>query len=354
MHKIINSFFSMLLFAAGISAVAVPDVLAYCDPANISTGRYSVAVSDISDVDLTGMLSLTNTYSVTISSNFSGYKLACFWGGETLYYRSGIEGGYTVKFTSGDLDTYIKFTATLPISSKYFDNENPASSFDTDITLTTEIVAGPDYDVATSGGNTEVPLLYLISNGWNSTYPTASALRNLINTKAAAEVSALDNLKGFASLNVFFSPVSTTCLIDNQQFSLPSTTLYAIRAGEIADTQFNVPVVCSGSVNSLVTRTFDLRAYSSDIVDDARYIIRNTSSTSSGIGFQLFNEKDDPLKISAGYDSASTSLASMTAGKDNLGSLTSFNIGARYKIFDAAAASPGKIVGTIVIYMEYK
>lgn len=354
MHKMISSFLSMLLFAAGISAISAPDALAYCDPWSVSTNQWGVAVSDTSDVDLTGMLSLTNSYSATISTNFSGYHLTCYVYAETFYYRSGVEDGYTVKFTSGDLDTYIKFTATLPISSKYFTEDNPGSYLDTEINLTAEVVAGPAYDFATSGGRAEIPLLYLISPRWNNSYPTASSLRNLVNNKADAEVASYVDLKAFASLNVSFSPVSTTCLIDNQQFSLPSTTLNAIRAGESADTQFNVPVVCSGSVNSLATRTFDLRAYSNDIVDDAHYIIRNPSSTSSGIGFQLFNGKDDPLKISAGYNSASTSLASMTAGKDNLGSLTSFNIGARYKIFDAAAASPGKIVGTIVIYMEYK
>jgi len=358
MHKIIKNFLSMLLCATGISAVSVTSALAYCDPANISTGNSGVAVSGISDLDLASMLSLTNSYSVTHSSNFSGYKLTCVTGGETLYYRNGIEGGYTVKFTSGDLDTYIKFTATLPVSSKSFGafitQDYPASDFDTEISLTAEVVAGPGYDFATSGSSVEVPLLYFLTANGNSAYPTASALRDLVKTKAAAAVASYTDLKGFASLNVSFSPVSTTCLIENQQFSLPPTTLYTIRSGESSDTQFSVPVACSGSVNSLVTRTFDLRAYSNDIVDDARYIIRNPSSTSSGIGFQLFNENADPLKISASYDSASTALASMTAGKDNLGSLTSLNIGARYKIFDAAAASPGTVVGTIIIYMEYK
>jgi len=347
----------MLLWVAGIGAVWLPGALAYCDPADISTGKSAVAVSGISDLDLASMLSLTDSYSVTNSSNFSGYKLTCVTGGETLYYRNGIEGGYTVKFTSGDLDTYIKFTATLPISSKSFGafitQDYPASDFDTEITLTAQVVAGPGYDFATSGGSVEVPLLYLITANGNSTYPTASALRDMVNSKAAAAVMSYSDLKGFASLNLSFSPVSTTCLIDNQQFSLPSTTLYAIRSGEHSDTQFSVPVTCSGSVNSLVTKSFDLRAYSNDIVDDARYIIRNSSSTSSGIGFQLFNETADPLKISAGYNSSATSLASMTAGKDNLGALTSLNIGARYKIFDAAAATPGTVVGTIVIYMEY-
>ena len=84
-----------------------------------------------------------------------------------------------------------------------------------------------------------------------------------------------------------------------------------------------------------------------------RYIIRNALSTSSGVGFQLFNDTADPLVFSSSYDSSSTSLASMTQGTDLITSLTSLNIGARYKIYDSSSATPGTVVGTITIYMEY-
>jgi len=362
MQKFINRLLLIPLFAAGISAVSVPpalavNILGYCDPQNTSSGDYTVALSTISDIDLATMLSLTNSYSLTTSSNFSGYQLVCYATGETLYYRNGIDGGYTIKFTSGDVDTYIKFTASLSATSKSFSGllgtTYSASDFDTDITLTAELVTGSDYDVANTSGSAEIPLLYLVTATGNSTYTTASALRSLVSTQAAASAASYSNLKGFASVNISFSPVSTTCVIENQEFSLPSTTLYTIQSGETSDTQFTIPVTCSGSLNSLATKTFNLRAYSGDIVDSTRYIIRNALSTSSGVGFQLFNDTADPLVFSSSYDSSSTSLASMTQGTDLITSLTSLNIGARYKIYDSSSATPGTVVGTITIYMEY-
>lgn len=360
MQKFINRLLLILLFATGVSAVSVTPALAigYCNPQNISSGNNSVALSTISDIDLATMLSLTNSYSLTTSSNFSGYQLVCYLSGETLQYRNGIEGGYTVKFTSGDVDTYIKFTASLSDNNKYFDSglistSYSASDFDTEITLTAELVTGSDYDVASTSGSAEIPLLYLTSSSYSKTYSTASALRSQVSTRAAAAAASTYDLKGFASVNILFSPVSTTCVIENQEFTLPSTTLFAIQSGDTSDTQFTIPVTCSGSLNSLATKTFNLRAYSGDIVDATRYIIRNASSTSSGIGFQLFNDMADPLVFSASYDSSSTSLASMTQGTDLITSLTSLNIGARYKIYDSSSATPGTVVGTIMIYMEY-
>jgi len=358
MQKFISSFLSALFLATGITLLGSSPALAFCNPNSLATNSAAVAVSTASNIELGNMLSLTNSYTVTTNSNFSEFKLVCTFGGETLNYRNGIEGGYTVKFTAGDQDYYIKFTASLPIASKAFNpllrEEYPAADFDTDMTITAELTEGTAYDAATTTGNFEVPVLYFLSNKFSTAYPTASALRGLVSTKAVAAAMSREDLKGFSSINVSFTPVSTTCSIQNQQFTLPSTTLFTLRSGDYSDTRFSIPLSCSGSLNSKATKTFNLRAYSNDIVDSTNYIVRNAASTSTGIGFQLFNDLADPLKFSAGYDSASTSLASMTQGKDLVSSLTSIDIGARYKIFDAEKASPGTVVGTIIIYMEYE
>ena len=359
MHKFIKSLLIASGLFFGLAIVSINQALAYCNPYTLATDKASVATSTTSDIDLANMLSLASSYSVTSSSNFSGFKLGCQNGGETLYYRNGIEGGYTVKFTTGDQDSYIKFTASIPVTSKNFSvalisQDYPASDFDTDITVNAEVTDSTTFDAATTTGNAEIPLMYLISSNGSTAYPTASALRGLVATKAAAATASYSDLKGFASINVAFVPVSTTCSIQNQQFTLPSTTLYTLKSGDYSDTRFSIPLSCSGSIDSKATKTFNLRAYSNDIVDSANYIVRNDSSTSSGIGFQLFNTLSDPLKFTTGYDSASTSLAAMTQGKDLVSSLTSIDIGARYQIFDAAKASPGTVVGTIIIYMEYE
>lgn len=358
MQKFIKILFSAITLAAGISILWINPAIAFCNPNSLASNSAAVAVSTASNLELGNMLSLTNNYTVTSNSNFSDFKLVCTLGGETLYYRNGIEGGYTVKFTAGDQDYYIKFTASLPITSKAFTplirEEYPASDFDTDITITAELTEATAYEASTSTGSVEVPVLYFLSNKFSTAYPTASALRGLVATKAVAAAMSREDLKGFSSFNISFSPVSTTCNIENQQFTLPSTTLFTLKSGDYSDTRFSIPLSCSGSIDSKATKTFNLRAYSNDIVDSANYIVRNASSTSSGIGFQLFNTLSDPLKFTTGYDSASTSLAAMTKGKDLVSSLTSIDIGARYKIFDKAKASPGTVVGTIIIYMEYE
>ncbi|UIL53515.1 MULTISPECIES: fimbrial protein [Pantoea] len=358
MRKFIKILSTAIMLLTGLSLFSVNQALAYCDASNLSTGKSAVATSTVNDIELATMLSLTSSHSTTNSSNFSGFKLTCVTGGEMLYYRNGLEGGYTVKFVTGDQETYIRFTASIPASSKEFGafitQDYASSEFDTDITINAEVVDGTAYDIATTTGKIEIPVLYFISSNGSNAYPTASALRGLVSSKAAAATSSYSDLKGFASFDVTFVPVSTTCNIQNQQFSLPSTTLFTIKSGDASDTRFTIPLSCSGSINSKATKTFNLRAYSNDLVDNAKFIVRNASSTSTGIGFQLFNDIADPLKFSSGYDSASTSLASLTKNKDLVGSLTSFDIGARYKIYDAANATPGTVVGTIIIYMEYE
>ncbi|MGK3141406.1 hypothetical protein [Pantoea sp. C2G6] len=358
MQKFIINLLTAVTMVIGLLIGTINQALAYCNGWNIAANGGAVATSSINDVELASMLSLTNNYSVTSNTNFSGFKLQCATGGETLYYRNGIEGGYTVRFTTGDVNTFIKFTATIPLASKNFSafitTDYPASEFNTDITLNAEVVEGTAYDAAVTTGTAEIPVLYFISSNGSNTYSTPAALRGLISKKSAAAGMSYTDLKGFASFNVAFVPVSTTCSIQNQQFTLPSTTLYTIKSGNYSDTHFSIPVSCSGSVNSKATKTFNLRAYSNDIADATNYIIRNSASTSKGIGFQLFNDLSDPLKFSSGYDTASTSLASMTSGKDLVSSLTSIDIGARYKIFDKATASSGTVVGTIIIYMEYE
>ncbi|WP_158087464.1 fimbrial protein [Pantoea cypripedii] len=348
----------MQLCLAALLFFASVQVYAYCDPKNISTSSSAVAVTSNSATDISDMLSLSSSYSYTQSSNFAGYQLACWTGGETLYYRNGIDGGYTVKFTSGDLDTYIKFTASLSMTSKSFSGlmgtTYAASDFDADMTLNAEVVSTTTYDATTSSSSMEIPVLYLLTSSGNSTYATASALRSFVATSATASAASYSNLKGFASMTVNFLPVSTTCTIENLEFSLPSTTVFALKSGEYSDSQFTIPVSCSGSVNSLATKTFNLRAYSNDLVDTSNYIIRNSASTSSGIGFQLFNSSTDPIRMSSTFDSSATSLASMTKGSDLVTSLTSIGIGARYKIYDSSNLSPGTVIGTMVIYMEYE
>lgn len=358
MQRFIRALFYSVIVMAGLNGISIPQAFAYCNAVNNATSGSAVATSTSPTIELASMLSLTNSYSVTTSTNFSGFRLTCVTGGETLNYRNGIEGGYTVKFTTGDQDTFIKFTASLPVASKKFSaivtQDYASAEFDSEMTINAEVVDGANYDAATTTGNIEIPVLYFISDNGSASYPTASSLRGLVPSKAAASAASFHDLKGFASFNVIFSPVNTTCVIQNQQFSLPSTTLYTLKSGDFSDTRFAVPVSCSGSINSKATKTFNLRAYSNDIVDNANYIIRNAASTSSGIGFQLFNVAADPLRFSAGYDTSSTSLGSLTQGKDLVGSLTALDIGARYKIYDPARVSPGTVVGTIIIYMEYQ
>lgn len=331
---------------------------AWCDPYGILIGDRSMAVTSNGSTDISDMLSLSTSYSYTQSSNFSNYTLQCWSGSTTLYYRNGIDGGYTVKFTNGDLDTYIKFTASLSKSSQTFtgfvNTAIAASTFDADMTLNAEVVNGTTYDATTTGSSIELPVLYLVTSSGNSTYATASALRNVVSTSAQAASASFSYVKAFASMTVNFLPTTTTCVIENLAFSLPNTTVFALKSGDYSDSQFTIPVSCSGSVNSFATKTFNLRAYSNDLVDTGNYIIRNPSSTSSGIGFQLFNSAADPIKMSSTFDSSATSLASMTKSSSLVSSLTGIDIGARYKIYDSSNLSAGSVVGTMVIYMEYE
>lgn len=359
MQKFIVRLFSVLMLVSGLNMVLIKPALAgYCDTYDLTTGADILAAGRAGSMELGKSLSLAYYATLTGYSSLLNVKLGCALGGETLQYRNGIEGGYTVKFTTGDQDTYIKFTASMPITSKDFssfiNHDYSASEFNTEITLNAELADTTGFDNVSTDGSAEIPVLYMISTEGSGIYPTASSLRNLLPNRAAAATSGHHHLKAFSSFDVNFVPVNTTCQIGNQQFSLPSTTLFALKSGDHSDTRFNIQLSCSGSLGSKATKTFNLRTYSNDIVDSANYIVRNSSSTSAGIGFQLFNTLADPLKFSTGYDAASTSLASMTQGKDFVSSLTSIDIGARYKIFDGAKASPGTVVGTVIIYMEYE
>lgn len=287
-----------------------------------------------------------NLFTSTFNTDWNGH-FTCSAGsitGTTFYYLSGLKGGYPVRFvdTSKGLDQIITFNATPAKTSSWFWAVGTNNVENTDYTLTATLGNTSSYGVlaTTTTGKVQLIPIALVNNNtalpdWiRANYLTSSAV------------------KAYTILNVAFNPSVTTCSVDNQNFALPPVTLAALRTGTTNDTNFNFSINCSGQLNKVTTRPVNLRLYSNDIVDENNNVIRNNSSTSKGIGFQLFTSTSGPLRFKSTPDISATSLWSMSKASPLTQSAT-VEIGARYKIFDNSKASSGSVVGTVIAYFDY-
>lgn len=328
---------ALTVFGGVIWAMLCP-ANAACSPSSTISSSTPLSISD--------GFNTTAEYDTTLNTNWSGH-LTCTAGsvfGTTLYYQSALDGGYPVNFidTSKGLDQVITFYAVPDSTSEWYWLIGENNIGNTSYTLTAKLgntSSNSVSEITSSGSVSLVTIAFTDSSSY-----TAEWIRSNYTTNSA--------VKAYALVNVTFDPDATTCSISDQSFTLPSVTLAALRAGDNVDTNFNLNIACQGALNSKVTRSADVRLYSNDLVDSNNYIIRNSSSTSSGIGFQLFSNAADPVVFSSSPDSGSTSLWAMTKGSDLQGS-DNFTLGARYKIYAPSSTSGGSVVGTVIAYIDY-
>lgn len=313
--------------------------MADCSPTSGTT------ISSTTSVSLNVNFVTGSSFSSNYNTSWDGH-LTCDSSitGTYLYYLSALKGGYPVRFvdTSKGLDQVITFNATPTKTSSWFWLVGANNIENTDYTLTAELGNTSSNAVAATTTTGRYPLVTLaLAND-----------KNLLPQWIRANYLTSKTIKAYSLINVAFSPSVTTCSIDNQSFVLPSVTLAALRTGTSNDTIFNFSINCSGQINQKTTRPVNLRLYSNDIVDATNMVIRNSSSSSEGIGFQLFNASSNPLRFKSTPDISTTSLWSM-AKSGPLTQSASVQIGARYKIFNNSKASSGSVVGTVIAYFDY-
>lgn len=311
--------------------------------------------------DISSLLGSTTSVTNTMSVNWTGY-MACptvLWYSEgQVYYLSPIGNGFFVRFTDENSGSqqWVKFTSRLDENGrKNIAGLNPISYpveslIPLGYTLSAELVDGgainiamPNIGVTTTGSFT-IPV---------ATAATKSTLKELDAQLAFNSAKwPGSNWITYQYVTVTYKPPVTTCSVPDQLLTLPNVSLHDLRNGNSGDTNFSIPVNCSGNVANNATRAVNIRLYSPDIVEGTNAIIRNRASTSNGVGFQLFNPTTNVLRFTDAPDSASTSLWAVAKG-GALPEGDTMVIGARYKIFNAGNVSGGSVVGTVIAYAEY-
>ncbi|QHM74232.1 hypothetical protein C7M52_00155 [Mixta theicola] len=261
----------------------------------------------------------------------------------TLYYHSATGSGFAVEFIdkSKGLDQWITFIATPQQSSVVNSpGTHDFSGKNIDYRLTAKLgKSGEDF---TQANGNRYQLLTVALSDYDKHTP--AWLRSYYNKDTG--------VKGYALLDVTYDPDATTCTIDNQTFVLPAITLGRLQRGETASSVYPVAVNCQGVILEKTTRSVTARLYSNDLIDGGSYIIRNQSSTSAGVGFQLFNDKNDPLIFSSSEDRNAT----VIWRKEQNSAITGdeqFLLGARYKLYDEKKFKPGTVTGTVIAWFEY-
>ncbi|WP_380181132.1 fimbrial protein [Kalamiella sp. sgz302252] len=267
-------------------------------------------------------------------------------------FISPLGNGYWVNFiNAAGVSRWVKFQVSEFLSKLSYNNASPVlRGEDIAYTLTASLADGEPnvtdgnyYQVTHSNSVSLIPMVIYSTNRLGS-------VPDIDKVAAVAASGSWDSsYLGYQSLRVTFNPAETTCEMPNQQVTLPRIPLSALREGqENGSTPFELPITCLNTLAGGATRSLSAWLSSADVIDDNRQIMRNSSSTSSGIGFILSDSRDQPLTLD---DSEASKVLEIASGGDINVAPPALKVA--YKIYDPATLSPGSVVATATLYFNY-
>ncbi|MEW5288012.1 fimbrial protein [Erwinia papayae] len=311
-------------------------------------------------INLSDLLTSQDSYTETRAGSWM-IPITCyalFINSNNVHYISPLANGYWIKFSDASgADRWLKLS-----TSNYLSPENHTNGdwilngstylYTLTVTLLTEDPGITDrnyYTIATGNSATVVTMALNNANlDFTGKVPTVDEVAQVV-----AAGSWTNNYLGYQSLTITFNPAETTCQMPDQTITLPSVSLDMLRTG-LTDgrTAFTLPVSCSNTLGGVASRSVNARLSSTDLIDSNQQIMRNASSGSSGVGVALTTATGDPVTLSttAGADGA-TSLFSLARGTAIVD--PTIELYAAYKIFDAAALSPGTVIATATLWFDY-
>jgi len=308
-------------------------------------------------LNLSGLLTAQDSHSETRTATWS-VPVTCYliFNSNAVHFVSPIQNGFWVKFVNAaGTARWIKLQTSGFIEKIDYENGDrtlQGSDFSYQLTATLldsdPGVTDSKFYKVTDAGSAEIVTMVMHNANFIGSTPTV---------EQAAEVAASGNWNndylGYQSLTVTFNPAETTCEMPDQQVTLPRVSLNMLRNGIATDsTSFTLPISCSATLAGGATRSVNAWLYSADLVENSQQIMRNSRSSSQGVGIVLSDSAGKAVSLSGGTAAGeATSLLSITKGADIHAS--AINLNAAYKVFDPANLSPGSVVATATIYFDY-
>lgn len=338
----------LLLLLAAFPAV----VQAGCILKNGST------VKATDSIDISTLLTTRSSYAETRTGSWQ-IPVSCFaiTDSNIVHFVSPIKNGFYVKFTNtAGAARWIKFqTSDYEDSVDYVNGNVTLSGDDVSYTLTATLLAADPgitdrkyYEVTENGSATIVPMVLHNANIFGTT-PSEDTAAGVV-----ASGSWNNDYLGYQSLTVTFKPQETTCEMPNQTVTMPRVSLTDLRDGrDDGRTAVELPVSCSNTLAGVATRAINAWLTSADLVDSNKQIMRNSASSSSGVGIVLSTSDALPITLSDSTTSGSgaTSLLTIASGEEMNNSAINFN--AAYKIYDPNHLRLGTVVATATLYFNY-
>lgn len=330
-------------------------------PAFVQAGcslKSGSTVKATDSIDISTLLTTQSSYAETRTGTWQ-IPVGCFalTFSNAVHFVSPIKNGFYVKFTNvAGATRWIKFqTSGYTDVVNYGNGDTTLSGGNLSYTLTATLLAADPgitdskyYTVTESGTATIVPMVLHNANIFGAT-PSVDTAAGVV-----ASGSWNNDYLGYQSLTVTFKPQETTCEMPNQTVTLPRVSLTDLQDGrDDGRTAVELPISCSNTLAGVTTRAVSAWLTSTDLVDSNRQIMRNSSSSSSGVGIVLSTSAALPVTLSDSTTSGSgaTSLLTISSGtglKDS-----AINLSAAYKLYDKSSFRPGTVVATATLYFNY-
>ncbi|MFL7866666.1 fimbrial protein [Vibrio cincinnatiensis] len=346
------------LFFGLLSAVSVrPGVLSDSCTAGgavIASEPYSASTS----IDISQMFSFSGTYSVSLRTSWSG-RMWCGTGMllDDVYYFSpamGAPSGTYIGFSHSDTGETTYFQVIVEPAKSYEGvNGLPGShslGYQVDYTITFTLV-----NKVPSGAT------LISSDSGVVTIGTIAASGQKRSDSDAYDRWASNNWGKkrwltYQNLNVSFKATNTTCSIPSYTFTMPETSIDAIRNGRAGRKPFILEFQCDGYLNSVATRNVRSWFYSNDRVAEIGngYVLRNPQSTAQDIGIVLTDYFGRPVRLSDSINQINNAdlLLDVEKGKPFEASSDPAYVFATYAIY-GPEPSPGSVTATAIVVINY-
>lgn len=295
------------------------------------------------------------------SSSFSNKALLTGYGWCTeetgnIYHVSPtnlIAGGLYLHFidTANKVDDWL-LVKSVPTSSSssgttivgIFDVNKMNVRYTLTISYVGQLSAIPDEYIETTSSSVTIPTMVITSEKRTSQEAFTAWKTNTWGSK---------QWLAYEELTIVYQPVMTTCEVPDQIITLDKTSIDNIRNGTSPKTPFVLNFSCRGGVNQIALNDIDAWLYSADSVNDSNTILRNSASTSHGIGINLFDESGKKIVVSDSLTSIGEADRILDIDEDDIFSDTeNVSIYAGYSIYESNP-QPGSVEATATVIINY-
>lgn len=316
-------------------------------------------------VDISNLFDTTNIVFESRSTGWSG-EMFCTLGAslDNVYYYTPMSAGndYYVHYVdeANDIDQWVKFTVTLDETSRT-------------VSGIAGIHSSEDYTISYSYSAELIDQEPAVDEEFKQTVTSGSyrlatvAMTGIPNSVGSTDSEREESLRqawlnnawdgsewiDVQYLTVTFSPPATTCNIQDQNITLPEMSLADLREKQSGEeVEFTLPLTCENTLNGKTSRNIDTWLFSNDVIDGSPYIIRNSTSTSTGVGIVLKDYKGNTISFSTVPSSGSEATPIYSAKTDDILDST-IDLYAEYYLYDTTNLSAGTVVATATVYMGY-